>query len=546
MPKPPSVDRLDSWKEIAVFLQRGVRTVQRWEREEALPVHRHQHRKLGSVYAFHSEVSAWWASRRRDLESGQAPAQTKTKSRKLKLLVLPFENLSGDPAQDYLSDGLTEEMITRLARLQPDKLAVVARTTAVHYKGAQRRITDIAKELSLDYVLEGSVRRNAGQVRITAQLIKADDETHLWAETYDRNLSDVLALQGEAATQIAKSIHLALTPPQRARRRPTRPIAPEAYEHYLKGRYHLNKLTPQDAGVSIQWFERAVQKDPGFALAYAGIAHAYSLLAIAPFDALPPRQAMPKAAEAVKHALKLDAKLPEAHSALGVIRHHYDWDWKGAEKSFQRALDLNPAYSGARLRYAWLLLSLGRTSAALKEIQDAQKIAQEVDPHLLVVIRSTRAAAFYFAREYDKAIAECTDALELDSGYFLLHYLLGRCHARKGLHAAAIAALKTNYTVGHIPLVDTGLALAHAVNGGKDATTSAIAQLQTLAKFRYVPATYMGILYAGLNDHAKAFEWLERAYEERADGLTLLNVDPMVDGLRSDQRFGGLLARIGF
>jgi tetratricopeptide (TPR) repeat protein len=182
----------------------------------------------------------------------------------------------------------------------------------------------------------------------------------------------------------------------------------------------------------------------------------------------------------------------------------------------------------------------------MKEIQAAQKIAQELDPHLLVVIRATRAAAFYFARDYDKAIEECNDALELDSSYFLLHYLLGRCHARKGLHGKAIAALKQNYHLGHIPLLDTGLALAHAVSGNKDETAAAIAQLQKVAQFRYVPATYMGILYAGLNDGAKAFEWLEKAYEERADGLTLLNVDPMVDGLREDQRFKDLVRRIGF
>ncbi len=545
MAKPTSDDRLDSWKEIATFLKRGVRTVQRWEREEGLPVHRHQHRKLGSVYGFQSEVATWWNSRRRSLEAEDS-AESKRDKHKLKLLVLPFENLSGDPSQDYLSDGLTEEMITHLARLQPERLRVVARTTAMHYKGKQTRVTEITQDLHVDYVLEGSVRRSAQRVRITAQLIKAEDETHIWAETYDRDVSDVLTLQSEAATEIAKGIHLKLTPPQRARLH-SHSVDPEAYEHYLKGRYHVNRLTPQEVGASIPWFERAIQKDPNYSLAYAGIANAYSLLATAPFDAMPPRQAMPKAAEAVRKALELDASLPEAHSALGVIRHHYDWDWTGAEQSFQRALKLNPAYSGARLRYAWLLLSLGRTAAALKEIQAAQKIAQVVDPHLLVVIRATRAAAFYFAREYDRAIAECTDAMELDSNYFLLHYLLGRCHARKGLHREALTAMAgKDHQWGRIPLMDTGLALAYAVSGSKEEASKVITQLQTLAKLRYVPATYMGILYAGLNDRAQAFEWLEKACEERADGLTLLNVDPMVDGLREDARFKNLVNRIGF
>lgn len=535
MPKS-AADRLDSWKEIAAFLKRGVRTVQRWEREEGLPVHRHQHQKLGSVYAFESEVAKWWDSRRSSLDASS------DKRRKLKLLVLPFENLSGDPAQEYLSDGLTEEMISQLAELQPERLGVVARTTAMHFKGTSDRLSTIAKELAVDYALEGSVRRNGDQVRITAQLIRASDETHLWARNYDRPVGDVLSFQSEVAQEIGREIHLALTPRSPRGARPN----PQAYEHFLRGRYHLNRMTPQEVGASIPWFSRAIEHDSKFALAYANLANAYSLLAIAPFDAMPPGEAMPKATEAVQRALALDPKLPEAHCALGVIQHHYDWKWKDAERSYQRAIELNPAYSGAHLRYAWLLLALGSTTAALKEIGAAEKIAQELDPHLLVVIRATRAAAFYFAREYDKAIAECNEAMELDSSYFLLHYLLGRCHARKGSQQLAIAALAKNHTWGEIPLMDTGLALAYAVSGDKSQTAAVLSRLPELAKSRYVPATYVGILYAGLNDRDHAFEWLEKAYEERADGLTLLNVDPMVDVLRDDKRFKELLRRIGF
>ncbi|HEY1264698.1 MAG TPA: tetratricopeptide repeat protein [Terriglobales bacterium] len=539
MPRAAGDARLDSWKEIAAFLKRGVRTVQRWEREEGLPVHRHQHRKLGSVYAFEAEVARWWESRRRSLEHESKDAAGK---RRLKLLVLPFENLSGDPAQEYLSDGLTEEMITQLAGLEPRRLAVIARATAMHYKGGRQRVSTIAQELALDYVLEGSVRRSGNRVRITAQLISAKDETHIWAQNFDRDVGDVLALQTEAAAQIAGEIHLALASKPRRRQ-----IDPEAYEQFLRGRYHLNRMTPQEVGAAIPWFQKAVQQDPNFPLAYASLAHACTLLAIAPFDALPPRQAMPRAASAVEKALTLDPSLPEAHAAQGVIRHHYDWNWKGAEQSYQKAIQLNPAYSGAHLRYAWLLLALGRTAAALKEVQAAEKIAQEVDPFLLVVIRATRAAAFYFAREYDHAITECRDAMELDSSYFLLHYLLGRCYARKGDHRKAIAALmdKASTAGPPVPLMATGLALAHAVTGATDEAAAAITQLEQLSRSRYIPSTYIGILYAGLNDHDRAFQWLEKAYEERADGLTLLNVDPMVDGLRADRRFQDLLRRIG-
>lgn len=537
-------DRLDSWKEIASFLKRGVRTVQRWEREESLPVRRHQHRKLGSVYASRLEVAAWWESRGRTLDplENAGPGQ-----KKIKLLVLPFQNLSGDPSQEYLSDGLTEEMIAQLARVQPERLVVIARTTAMHYKGSQRRLSEIAAELKANYVLEGSVRRSEARVRITAQLIRSGDETYAWSQSYDRNLDNVLTMQSEAAAEISREIHLALTPQERARLKPGYQVHPEAYEHYLKGRFHVNQMTPQQVGLGIQWFESAVQKDKDFALAYAALSHAHSLLAMAPFDALPPRQAMPRAAEAVRRALQLDDSLPDAHAALAVVRHHFDWNWKGAEESYRRALELKPDYAGARLRFAWLLLALGRTPEALQQVKAAHKIAQEVDPHLTGVIRATRAAALYFSRQYDAAIRECLDALKFDANYFLLHYILGRCYVRKSQHAKAAAAFDgKKHTWGEIPLMDMGIALAQAVAGRKAEVTTVLKQFQTLSAGRYIPSTYVGILYAGLRDRDHAFEWLEKAYEERADGLTLLNVEPMVDDLREDPRFKALIRRIGF
>lgn len=548
--KPASDDRLDSWKEIAVFLKRGVRTVQRWERSEGLPVHRHQHRKLGSVYAFESEVSAWWASRRLQLEDERHTAadstKRKTADRKTRLLILPLENLGGDPAQDYLADGFSEEMITQLARLQPERLAVIARTTAMYYKGTHKRVDQIARQLDVDYVLEGSVRRSSDQVRIAAQLINAKEQTHVWAQSYDRDLRDLLALQTEVAGAIAKEINLALTPQAGAMLRAPRQVNAEAYEDFLKGRYHLNRMTPVALGQSIGWLERAVAKDAGFALAHANLSHAYALLAMVPFDVVPPREAMPKAAAAAARALEIDSRLPEAHAALAVVKHHYDWDWVGAEEAYRRALALNPDYPGARLRYAWLLLALSRWEDALREVQRAQESAEETDPHLLVVIRATRAAAYYFSRQYDATIAECRDAMELDADYFLLHYLLGRAQARKGAHSKALAAMaKRSPSDREIPLMEMGLGLAHAVKGRKTQARAALHRLHELGKRRYIPATYIGILHAGLGDTEGAFEWLEKAYQERADGLTLLNVEPMVDGLRGDARFHDLVSRLG-
>ncbi len=543
MPASVPDDRLDSWKEIAAFLKRGIRTVQRWERNEGLPVHRHHHKKLGSVYAVRAEISAWWQSRGAAVQQSE-PFQAGT-PRRLKLMVLPFQNLSGDPAQEYLSDGLAEEMITQLARLQPEKLSVVARTTAMHYKGTTRRIGEIARELKLDYVLEGSVRRSGTRLRISAQLINACDETHAWAATYDRELADILALQAEAAQQIAREIRLVLAPAESTALSTIHATASDAYDDYLRGRYHLNRMTPPEVSRSIECFQQAVQKDSLFASAYAAMGNALSLLAIAPFDALPPRQAMPRALDAVERALQLDPTLAEAHAALGVIRHHYGWQWSAAEQAYRRALELDPNYAGARLRYAWLLLALGRFREALSEIQAAQDTAEEIDPRLVVVIRATRAAAFYFSRRYDKAIAECRSALRADKNYFLLHYLLARCCTRKGNHAAGIAAFGKEHVWGQIPLMDAGLALSLAAGGQRTQAAASLQRLHEEARARNLPATYVGMLYAALGNHDKAFEWLDKAFEERADGLTLLNVDPMADELRGDSRFTTLLRRIG-
>lgn len=523
--------------------------MQRWEATEGLPVRRHQHQKLGSVFALKSEVRLWWKLRSADL----APSPILSTSRnpgeesKLRLVVLPFENLSADVSQEYLADGFTEELITQLACLNPQRLAVIARATAMHYKGARKRADRIARELKVDYLLEGSLRRERSEVRITAQLIQASDQTHRWAQTYDRDVASALILQSEVAAAIAKEIDIALSPKIQTALAVTREVNLGAHEDYLKGRYYLNRPHPESLSQSVAWFESAIVKDASFPLAYASLSHALALLAMVPFDVLPPHASMPKARVAAMRALELDPGLPEAHAALGVVRHHYDWDWKGAETEYRCALELNPEYPGARLRYAWLLLSLWRQDEALREIQHAQRTAQETDPHLLVVIRATRAAAFYFAREYDRCIRECFEAMELDPKYFLLHYLLARAHARKGAHKKAGAVLKKiGANQDKMSLMSMATGLLCAVTGRKAQARAVVKQLHNEAARRYVPPTYIGILHAGLGDADAAFEWLERAYEERADGLTLLNVEPMVDGLRQDARFQSLIRRIGF
>src|SRR5207248_6839488 len=265
-----------------------------------------------------------------------------------------------------------------------------------------------------------------------------------------------------------------------------------------------------------------------------------------PFDLLPPRQAMPKAAQAAERSLELDETNAEAHAALALVRHHYQWDWAGAESSYKRAVGLNPNYASAHLWLSWLLLALNRQEDAWCEIDRALAIVQETDPHRLVAVRATRAAAHYFARDYEHAAEECEAALELNPDYFMLHYILGRTYARLGRHSKALGQLKLHSArVGKMSLMDADAGLALAVTGRAEEAKKIIAALKTVAQKRYVPATYFGMLYAGLGEKDEALKWLEKAYDERADGLTWLNVDPMLDGLRSDPRFQKLVERIG-
>jgi len=547
--------RLDSWKEIAAFLRRGVRTVQRWEATEGLPVHRHQHAKLGSVYALKSEVAAWWESRSAKRQATPAAPRPATRpaaaaraagsDRRSRMLVLPFVNLSGDAKQDYLSDGMTEEMINRLARLDPARLGVIARTTALSYKSGAKPADQIAAELDLDYILEGSVRASGDHIRVSAQLVDARENTHLWAENYDRGLSDVLEVQDSLAAAIAREVRLAITPEAHGPAA-ARTVDPEAYQAFLMGRYLFNKMTADSLAQSLEWFERAVAKDPSLVLAWAGIAQAYGLLTTVPFDALPPREAMPKAAAAARKALELDPSLPEAHAALGLVLHHYEWKWDEAERAYQRALELNPDYSAALLRYAWLLLARGRAPDALARISRAQEIAEELDPHLLVAIRATRAAALYYSRNFDAAIAECRAALALDKNDFLLHYILGCAQLRKGAMHAGLATFKEAKAAWRdVPLVAAGVGIAQAIAGRKKHAVAILERLEEQRKQRYIPAIYIGILSAALRDYDRAFKWLERAFDERADGLVLLNADPMVDGVRKEPRFQAFIQRMG-
>lgn len=541
-------DRLDSWKEIASYLRRDVRTVQRWEKKEGLPVYRHLHDKLGSIYAYRNELTEWFNTRQ---QSAVGAAQQNGEAHKVKLAVLPFGNLSDAKEDAYFSDGLTEEMITQITRLQAPELAVIARTTAEHYNPSSKSLEQMKKDLGVGYVLEGKVRRGGNRVRITAQLIQLKDQTQLWAETYERDLSDVLSVQADIAQAIAREINLALNLSERVQlpgpeKGQVVQVQPTAYDAYLKARYNLHQMTPSAISKSIEDFERAIQADEHYAPAYAGLASAYALLAIAPFDFLPPHEAMPNAEKAARKSLELDSSFAEAHTALALVNHHYHWKWQEAEAGYEQAIELNPDHADTHLWYSWLLLALGQRDAAFDEIEQTMSIVQETDPHRLVAVHTTRAAAYYFGREYQRAVDECEKAEQLDPKYFMLHFIAGRAHMRLNNYAKAIRHLKSARTgTGEMPLMDAALGLAYAVSGKKGLTAKLAEQFKAAAKTRYIPPTYFGMLFAGLGDKDKALEWLEKAFEERADGLTWLNVEPMLDELRPDPKFQDLVRRIG-
>jgi TolB-like protein/Tfp pilus assembly protein PilF len=537
-------DRLDSWKEIAAYLRRDVRTVQRWEKKEGLPVYRHLHDKLGSIYAYRNELAEWFKARQQS-GTGQQNGETK-----VKLAVLPFGNLSDAKEDAYFSDGLTEEMITQITRLQAPELAVIARTTAEHYNPSSKSMEQMKKDLGVGYVLEGKVRRGGNRVRITAQLIQLKDQTQRWAETYERDLSDVLSVQADIAQAIALEINLALNlsgPAQiSSGQRGQGQVQPAAYDAYLKARYSMHQMTPSGISKSIEDFERAIQIDEKYAPAYAGMASAYALLGIAPFDFLPPHEAMPKAEKAARRSLELDSSFAEAHTALALVNHHYHWKWKEAEAEYLQAIELNPDHADTHLWYSWLLLALGRNNDAFDEIEQGMSIVQETNPHRLVAVHTTRGAAYYFGRDYQHAVEECEKAEQLDPKYFMLHFIAGRAHMRLNNYAKAISHLKLARTgTGEMPLMDAALGLAYAVSGKKGLTAKLADQFKAAAKKRYIPPTYFGMLFAGLGDKDKALEWLEKAFEERADGLTWLNVEPMLDDLRSEPKFQDLVRRIG-
>jgi len=453
------------------------------------------------------------------------------------LAVLPLENLSGDPEQDYFVDGMTDALIADLAKIS--ELRVISRTSMMSYKGTDKPLPEIARELNVDAVVEGSVVRAGGRVRITAQLIHAATDQHLWANSYEHEVRDVLGLQSEVARAIAQEIQITVTPQEQARLASVRPVNPDAYEAYLKGRYHWNKRTEEGFRKAIDYFQEAIDIDPSYAVAYSGLADCYSLLA--DYGILRPEEAYPKAKAAAAKALEIDDTLAEAHASLAMAVWQYDWDRSRAAGEFQRAIELNPGYATARHWHALFLGRTGRLDEAIAEI----KHAQELDP-LSLIINTVTGMVFYWARQYDLAIEEYRKTLEMDPNFELAHYLLGWVYGQKGMYNEAIAELKHAETfAGGAPKHVARLAQVYAAAGMENEARKILDELNELSKRRYVPPCFFAIICAGLGEQDLAFAWLDRACAERDSYLLDLKVDPVYDGLRSDPRFDPLVRRIG-
>jgi TolB-like protein len=527
--------RLDSWKEIASYFQRDVRTVQRWERLEGLPVHRKVHSRLASIYAYESELDAWWKRG----QSAVVSASDAKVTRPPMLAVLPLTNLSGDPDQEYFSDGLTEEFIAQLSRLAPDRLGVIARHTAMQYKRSGKGLNQIARELGVKYFLDGSVRRAEGRVRITVALINAALQTNLWTRSYDRDLSDLLALQTEVARSIADEIALGVTIAERAPAGHATAIDPDAYNSYLRGRYFWNRRNVDGVRRAMRHFDDTIKGDPRYAPAHAGLSDCYALLASVRLGMLPPNQAMPKAKAAAQRAIELDPMLGEGHASLGYAQLWYDWDWPAAARSLKRALELNPAYAPARQWYSYYLETIDRLDESIGEI----KRALELDP-LSLRLRTTLASLLYFERRYNSVIEESREVLAMEPGFVLAYFNLGRAYSQTGMHREAIAELKQARELsGESPAMTMQLGYAYAMAGKKAEARQMLAALDKVARKGYVPAFYAGAIYTGLRDNEQAFRWLRRAYDERSDYMVHLPKEPATDPLRSDPRFDALVPR---
>jgi TolB-like protein/DNA-binding winged helix-turn-helix (wHTH) protein/Tfp pilus assembly protein PilF len=455
------------------------------------------------------------------------------------VMVLPLENLSGDPSQEYFADGMTDALIGDLARI--NGLRVISRTSSMHYKGKSKPLPEIASELKVDGVVEGTVQRSGDRVLVRAQLIHATSDTHLWVQTYERDVKDVLSMQREIAQAIAREVQAKTASHNALDATAQRPVRPKAFDDYLQGRYlYWNKRTEENLAKAIEHFQNAIREDPGYALPYAGLADCYNAMGAVQVGAMPPLEARKRAEEAATRALALDSGLAEAHASLGYV-NHFNWNWNAAEQSFKRALELNPNYANAHNLYASHLMARGLIAESIA----TSNRARELDPFSLS-ISVQRGFVLENARRYDEAIEQLRSVIAMDPNHYQAYWTLGHTYAASGRFAEAVTAAEKAVALSdRVPGALGILGLVYGLAGRRDDATRVLNELLELNKQRYVTPAALVNVYIGLGDKERALTWLEKAYEERSNYIAYLNVFPIVDPLRSDPRFAGLLQKVG-
>jgi TolB-like protein/DNA-binding winged helix-turn-helix (wHTH) protein/Tfp pilus assembly protein PilF len=472
------------------------------------------------------------------LRTKSAPVLKPVQQRVL-LLVLPFDNLSGDPTQEYFSDGLTDEMITLLGRQYPNGLSVIARTSAMRYRATQKPLPQVARELGgVDYVLEGSVRRSGNHVGINAQLFRTRDQASLWAETYESGVADVLTIQNNVAGQIARALVLEFAPERG--RQPRSVPNPKIYDAYLMGLYEANQRSEPSLRKSVEYFKTAIQGDASYAPPYAGLANSYLLLA--GWLLMPPADAYPKAKAAALHALELDETLAEAHTTLAEAEHEYEWKWADAEREFRRAIELDPNSAIAHKSYAEFLMHGARSAEATGEMERAR----DLDP-LSLIVNTLVGFAYSNARQYDRAIEEYEKVIQLDPQFAPAHYFLGGALTNVRQYDQAIAHLQKARDLTHgASLMSAGLARGYALAGRREQAQQSLRELQLRGMHHYVSPYGLAQVYAALGDKSGALDMLDRAVNEHAFEVLFLRVDRSFDSLHENPRFEELLKRVGF
>jgi serine/threonine protein kinase len=476
---------------------------------------------------------------RNQLKSGifaEGTARTKPQP---SIAVLPFVDMSSQKDQEYFCDGMAEELINALTKIE--KLQVASRTSAFQFKGKAHDIHEVGKKLKVQTVLEGSVRKARNRLRITAQLVDVADGYHLWSEKYDRDMEDIFAIQDEISLAIVERLKVKLLGGEKKNlvKRYTDNI--EAYNLYLKGRYFWSKRTEQGLKKGIEYFKRAIKKDAHYALAYAGLADSYSLLCS--YHILSPEESIPRAETAAKRAMQIDDSLAEAYEALAHVRILYDWNWSESQQEFKRAIQVNPSFATAHQRYSLLLTVMGQLDEAIAQI----KQAQELDP-LSLIINTDVALIFYIARQYDRAIEQSRNVIDMDPNFGVAHFVLGLALEQKKSYKGAIAELQKGISAsGGITVMTGALGHAYAVSGNRDKALRVLDELKELSRRRYVSPYTIASIYVGLGEKGQALEWLQKAYEDRSVWLIHLHlkVDPRLDSLRPDPRLKALLKKMG-